>query len=95
MRVTQMIALPQGRRHAWVKMTSHGEIGKRSLLEFFCLCKHSSALEDCEVHKPCGAQDHSKAVTGKEIKSGFPLQGKGGKHILEREVVEMGGKEIS
>lgn len=32
----------------------------------FCLCKHSSALEDCKVHKACSAQDHSKAVTGKE-----------------------------
>lgn len=41
----------------------------------------SSAMEECEVHKPCGAQDHSNEVTVKEIKSGFPLQGKGEKHI--------------
>lgn len=50
----------------------------------FCQCKHSSALEDCEMHKPCGAHDHPKAVIGKETKIQFLITGKRGKNIWER-----------
>lgn len=43
----------------------------------------SSAMEECEVHKPCGAQDHSNEVTEKEIKSVSHYREKG-KNIFER-----------
>lgn len=39
MRVTQMLLLSQGRRNAWIKMTSQGEIGKGLCFNFLSMQK--------------------------------------------------------
>lgn len=90
-RVTQIVIFSQERRHAWVKMSSQGE----SAL-IFCPHKNFSTSEDCEVHKPCGAQDHSEVVTGKESKvQSFSSQGEKVETDLREEDHRDEGKNIS